>query len=521
MILKFFLKNKYLPFILILILGIYFRCVNLDQRLYWYDESFTLLRISGYTEAELIQELFTGQAISSEALKKYQQPSSAKTLIDTIKGLAIEEPQHPPLYYILSRFWVQLQGSSVVSIRSFSVIISLLTFLGLYWLCAELFPNQGALPGWLTICLVAISPFQVYYSQEARSYSLWILTIVLSSASLLHALHHSKTMSWIGYGFTLTLSFYTFLFSGLVAISHGLYILTLERFRWTQTVVYYSLASVLSLLLFSPWIFVLINHYQSLIKTTHWTGSVILSFPQLCQHWISNLRHLIYSFDTPAPLQIILITISVGLMAVSGYFIATKTSRFTSLFLLTLTLTSAIILISHDLIKGGRLSIIPRYFMASCLGIYLSLSYYLFVIIYHGNHVQKVVGTFLSSVVIGLGVISHWTTVDQAVFRYHFISQENLEIAHILNQHPHSILLSNSFFSNPGDLLSLSHSLQDHVRLILFVEPEIPQVDVHSADVFLFRSIDDQKHKPKLALEQFYQIHPVDNLKMLWQLTNK
>lgn len=64
--------------IILLVLGIFFRFVNLEGKSYWIDEVFTSLRISGYTQAEVIQELSQGQVISLEELQKYQQPNPEK-----------------------------------------------------------------------------------------------------------------------------------------------------------------------------------------------------------------------------------------------------------------------------------------------------------------------------------------------------------------------------------------------------------------------------------------------------------
>ena len=41
--------------IVILVLGIFFRFANLEKKVYWIDEGYTSLRISGYTESEFIQ----------------------------------------------------------------------------------------------------------------------------------------------------------------------------------------------------------------------------------------------------------------------------------------------------------------------------------------------------------------------------------------------------------------------------------------------------------------------------------
>ena len=141
------MKNWQLPplwwrfFILsLLTLGIFLRFVNIDHKVYWHDEVYTSIRISGYTGDEVGREIFTGKIIGIQKLQKYQQISSDKGLDDTIKALC-EHPEHPPLYYLIARLWIQLFGSSVATIRSLSAIISLLAFPCIYWLCRELFDS--------------------------------------------------------------------------------------------------------------------------------------------------------------------------------------------------------------------------------------------------------------------------------------------------------------------------------------------------------------------------------------------
>ena len=129
--------------VLALLLGIFFRFAHLDQQLYWHDETFTSLRISGYNAIEVNQALFNGKVVGPEALQKYQQPSSDKNIVDTIRSLAIDDSQHPPLYYVLVRQWAVMFGSSVAAVRSLSAVFSLLTFPSMYWLCQELFAGEA------------------------------------------------------------------------------------------------------------------------------------------------------------------------------------------------------------------------------------------------------------------------------------------------------------------------------------------------------------------------------------------
>src|ERR671933_1481149 len=88
----------------LLVLGIFFRFANLDRKVYWIDENFTSLRVSGYTESEIVKNLSDAHLIGIDELQKYQRPNPEKGLIDTIKSLELEDPHHPPMYYVMARF---------------------------------------------------------------------------------------------------------------------------------------------------------------------------------------------------------------------------------------------------------------------------------------------------------------------------------------------------------------------------------------------------------------------------------
>ena len=84
--------------IVLLTLGIFFRFVNLEKKIYGLDESYTSLRISGYTEAELVEDFSNTRIMGIDSITKYQQVNTERNFLGTIKGLSTEEPQHPPLY---------------------------------------------------------------------------------------------------------------------------------------------------------------------------------------------------------------------------------------------------------------------------------------------------------------------------------------------------------------------------------------------------------------------------------------
>lgn len=238
------------------------------------------------------RKLFNSQEISIKDLQKYQRPNPETSAIDTIKGLAKEEPQHPPLYYAIARFWAQWFGSSPTAMRSLPVLFSLLVFPCIYWLCLELF--DSSIVGWVAVGLIAVSPIFIRYAQEARQYSLWTVMILLSSVVLLRAISLKTNFSWIAYAVTVALSLYCHLLSGLVFIGHGIYVFTIERFRLSKTFTAYLLASSFGILTFTPWMAVIVINNKMLFATTDWTKAP-LPFLSLLKAWSLYLSRIFIS----------------------------------------------------------------------------------------------------------------------------------------------------------------------------------------------------------------------------------
>jgi uncharacterized membrane protein len=88
---------------ILLILGIFFRFAGLEQKVFNADEVRGLLRLSGHTSQEFVEQVFDGDIVGVEDLQRYQKPTSEKQLTDAINALA-GNPEHTPLYYLLVRF---------------------------------------------------------------------------------------------------------------------------------------------------------------------------------------------------------------------------------------------------------------------------------------------------------------------------------------------------------------------------------------------------------------------------------
>lgn len=197
----------------------------------------------------MVEQIYNRPPVSIEALRKYQHINTEKTFVDTINQL---EPQHPPLYYSLARLWNRHFGNSTANIRRFSATIGILTIPCLYLLCQELFSSRAT--ALVASALFSVSPFHLLYAQEARQYSLWTMTIVVSGLLLLRALRLQSRFAWCLYAVSVALCLYTSVSSILLIISYGLYILLRESFHFNRRAISGIVACSIGAIAYIPWL---------------------------------------------------------------------------------------------------------------------------------------------------------------------------------------------------------------------------------------------------------------------------
>lgn len=428
--------------IIILVVGVFFRFVNLDHKVYWFDETFTSLRVSGYTESEVVSQVCSGQEIGVEDLQKYQRLAPEKSWIDTVKSLAIEDSQHPPLYYLVARLWVQKFGSSVAAIRSLSVVISLIAFPCIYWLCLELF--EASIVGWVAIILLAVSPIHVLFAQEARQYSLWTVTILLSSASLLRAMRLNTTFSWGIYAISLALSLYTFFLSALVAIGHFIYVFINEKLKFSKLFLNYCVTSIAGILIFTPWLLNVISNSSRFYETTGWLSKMEVSKGLLVERWLLNLSRIFIDLDSDFGKPFIYLNLII-LLGYSLYFLFQKCPQRVWLFVLTLIGATALTLMLPDIIGKGVRSIVPRYLFPCYLGFHLAVAYLLATQLTAVSFRKRRLWQIVMALLLSSGVISCIISSQAEIwwlkggsFKKPVIPQ----VARIINQAAHPLVIT-------------------------------------------------------------------------------
>ncbi|HEY9748238.1 MAG TPA: glycosyltransferase family 39 protein, partial [Allocoleopsis sp.] len=387
--------------ILVLSLSILFRFVNLEQKVYTTDEVRGVLRIVGYTSQEFNEQVYNGEIVSNQEIQKYQHPNE-KSFSDTLKAL-VGNPEHPPLYYFVSRFWMEWLNHPVGA-RVFSALTSLFIFPALYWLCLELF--EQPVFGGVAIALIAVSPFYLMLAQEARQYSLWTVLTLVSSASLLRGVRTLSRASWVTYAVAIALGLYTHLFFIFVLLTHGLYVLLTEKIK-SKTTVSYLIATFGGCITFMPWAWVILTSSGRVKDTTSWVASLKISLSNRFAYWQANLTSIFLDFHDLKINQIFSLVVLI-LVVYAIYFLCCHTSRRVWLFVLLLIGVTALAQLIPDLLWGGRRSLLSRYLVPSYLGIHLAVAYLftqqLFKIRMNNNHQRLWRSIF--AIVLSVGVVS-------------------------------------------------------------------------------------------------------------------
>ncbi len=520
--------------VFLLAMGILFRFFNLDGKVYWNDEIYTSLRISGYTITEVKQQIFNNRVIARESFTQFQGVNQEKSLNEMIMSLAKEDSHHPPLYYVIARLWMEIFGNSVTAIRNLSAFISLLVFPCVYWLCRELFNVPLSVPG-VAIALMAISPIHLVYAQEAQEYILWLVTILLSSASLLRAIRLESQdkdelakkqqrpdlfATWSIYTITLAISLYTFLWSGFVAVAHGIYVMFTAQFKLTETARNYLLASLVGFLVFMPWMVVVIgDFFQFLISAEKTTTQ--LSLMPIIPFLLMQLSRIFFDIDLSSknPVTYFITPIFLILVGYSIYFLCRTTNYKVWLFIITLVVVPALPLILPSLMAGGIQSSNEPYLIPSYLGIQVTVAYLLAMQLYNGSLSRRSIWHIIMALMIICGLVSSKVSSQAETWWNKGMSYSNPQVAQIINQTTRPLLISDALGNNYGNVFSLSYLLKPKVRFLLVNNQKIPKIPNGFTDVFLLNPSDTWREtiekKYKLKTDIVYS----DNYYSVWKLT--
>ncbi len=139
----------------------------------------------------------------------------------------------PPLYFIVAWLWAKLFGTGEAGLRSLSALCGVATIPVAYLCGRELVVACGGPRS--RRCSWRVSPFMVWYSQEARAYALFILLCGLSFLYWARAYKRRQTRELVLWAVVSALAVLTHFFAGFLIAPEA--ILLLYRLRDRATVV--------------------------------------------------------------------------------------------------------------------------------------------------------------------------------------------------------------------------------------------------------------------------------------------
>ncbi len=181
----------------------------------------------------------------------FSRSSYARIVADT---LALREP-HPVASYFVQKTWLGLAGDSEFALRYAGVFFSVAAIALIYRLARGAgLPDRVAV---LSAALLAISPYAIWHSQDARMYSMSLALTLASSVLALAWLQRRGAARGAVYVAVSLLALHAHYFAVFIVLAQNLYMLVLvivRRIRpgmWTRWIG----LQVALVALYAPWLF--------------------------------------------------------------------------------------------------------------------------------------------------------------------------------------------------------------------------------------------------------------------------
>jgi uncharacterized membrane protein len=168
----------------------------------------------------------------------------------TTLGVSLASIAGSPLYYIVLRGWVELTGSSLYALRFLSAVCGTLTLPLIYQVTRLLLGRKMALA---TLALTVFMPFYVYYSQEARTYSLTLVLMLVSMYAFLRWLDTRRRRSLLVCTLANLICLYTHYVAALVIVAQGTILLLIGWREWKRISIFVA-AQTVAVLALAPWL---------------------------------------------------------------------------------------------------------------------------------------------------------------------------------------------------------------------------------------------------------------------------
>jgi hypothetical protein len=277
------------------------RLHGLDKQGLECDEFYTIPAATGHQYVYLHDESLSARPVVPLTIDGYRpllKPEAGVGL--TAIPPVLRRNVHLPLYFFLMHYWIEAAGNSAWALRLPSALFGALAAGVVFLLAEHLF---GMFVGLASASFMALAPDQIYFSQQARMYSLLVLLTVSSTYLIaLSKKYPRKRWPYVSYAILSIAGLYThyeylfFLMAQLSFIWVGSRLGRENKKSWAVTYAVVFAA-------FAPWLLTTIAQKKTSPEIVAWVhgslgGNLILSeaatkvmrlisVPELPAGWIS------------------------------------------------------------------------------------------------------------------------------------------------------------------------------------------------------------------------------------------
>ena len=180
---------------------------------------------------------------------------------------------HPPLYHFLMHYWVLIFGSSEIALRMPSVLFGVGT-VGIVYLITKKI-TDSKICSIIAALFLATAPFHIYYSQEARMYSMGTFFMAVSFYYFLRILKDDKGALKVIFFIATLAALYTDYYAWLGILAQVIYLLIKKKFK-------FGIWYLLFVICYSPWLPMFLTQIKTGMMATQslpeWGRLVNLSF---------------------------------------------------------------------------------------------------------------------------------------------------------------------------------------------------------------------------------------------------
>ncbi|MBX9770602.1 MAG: hypothetical protein K2X29_04485, partial [Candidatus Obscuribacterales bacterium] len=389
-----------------------------------------------------------------------------------------------------------------------------------YWLGLEI--TRCRLGGFVCMMLAGLSPFLLWYSQEARSYAVIYFLIPILCAQFFRVCRTEKRLDWIVYGFVAIACWYTTALTVFIMAGQALFLLLQEvkfenrkmTFRNIKRLGLPALTMGLSVVAASSYFLPGLGNIGYINRIMYWSFQKVAS-NELVDAWSNGPLSIFLQRsvgDTFTDLVIGFLTIFLLFGLVVGICLIFKIGDRNLLKICGLwILVTAVALHLPDLIFGGIRSTNIKYQPGMVMSVFVLSTYALVLEMRSSSKGLQVLGKISFLAIMAIELISSFN-VSMRTERTKANNQSLREVVDVINKTKPDLVINGEYLE--VQILAVAHYLKPDVKILFNASKDVEGLEYGVKRLILFDLTPEIR---EVVRTRGYRLSKVDGLDYLWR----